>query len=56
MKLENKVSVVTGGGKGIGAEICLRLAKEGAKIVIAEMDIESGNNTKINFIFIICFD
>ena len=27
-------------------EICLRLAKEGAKIVIAEMDIESGKNTK----------
>ena len=46
MKLENKVSVVTGGGKGIGAEICLRLAKEGAKIVIAEMDIESGKNTQ----------
>ena len=34
MKLENKVAIVTGGGKGIGAEICLRLAKEGAKIVI----------------------
>ena len=44
MKLENKVAIVTGGGKGIGAEICLRLAKEGAKIVIAEMDIESGKN------------
>ena len=42
MKLENKVAIVTGGGKGIGAEICLRLAKEGAKIVIAEMDIENG--------------
>ena len=44
MKLENKVAIVTGGGKGIGAEICLKLAKEGAKIVIAEMDIESGEN------------
>ena len=40
MKLENKVAIVTGGGKGIGAEICLKLAKEGAKIVIAEMDIK----------------
>ena len=46
MKLENKVAIVTGGGKGIGAEICLSLAKEGAKIVIAEMDIESGKNTQ----------
>ena len=44
MKLENKVAIVTGGGKGIGAEICLRLVKEGAKIVIAEMDIKSGEN------------
>ena len=44
MKLENKVAIVTGGGKGIGAEICLKLAKEGAKIVIAEMDIKSGEN------------
>ena len=44
MKLENKVAIVTGGGKGIGAEICSKLAKEGAKIVIAEMDIKSGEN------------
>ena len=44
MKLENKVAIVTGGGKGIGAEICLRLVKEGAKIVIAEMDVKSGEN------------
>ena len=44
MKLENKVAIVTGGGKGIGAEICLKLAKEGAKIVIAEMDVKSGED------------
>ena len=42
MKLKNRIAIVTGGGKGIGAEICLRLASEGAKIVIAEMDIENG--------------
>ena len=42
MKLKDRVAIVTGGGKGIGAEICLRLASEGAKIVIAEMDIENG--------------
>ena len=46
MKLENKVAIVTGGGKGIGAEICLKLAKEGAKIDIAEMDIKSGEDIK----------
>ena len=31
MKLENKVAIVTGGGKGIGAEICLKLAKRRSK-------------------------
>ncbi len=43
MKLQNKVAIVTGGGKGIGREICLGLSKEGAKIVIAEIDIENSN-------------
>ena len=42
MKLKDRIAIITGGGKGIGAEICLRLASEGAKIVIAEMDIENG--------------
>ena len=34
MKLENKVAIVTGGSGGIGQELCMRLAKEGAKIVV----------------------
>ena len=34
MKLENKVAIVTGGSGGIGQDLCMRLAKEGAKIVI----------------------
>lgn len=34
MKLENKVAIVTGGSGGIGQELCTRLAKEGAKIVV----------------------
>jgi len=43
MKLQNRVAIVTGGGKGIGREICLGLSKQGAKIVIAELDIENSN-------------
>lgn len=33
-KVKNKVTVVTGASKGIGAEIALEMAKEGAKVVI----------------------
>ncbi len=44
MKLLNKVAIVTGGGKGIGEEICLGLAKEGAKIVVADLDKDNSIN------------
>ena len=46
MKLKDRVAIVTGGGKGIGEEICIGLAKEGAKIVIAEVDITNSENAK----------
>ncbi len=34
MMLEGKVAVVTGEGRGIGREIAILLAKEGAKVVV----------------------
>lgn len=34
MKLQNKIAIVTGGSRGIGRAICLRLAAEGANVVI----------------------
>ncbi len=36
MKLENKVAIVTGGARGIGAAICRRYAEEGARVVVAD--------------------
>lgn len=33
-KVKNKVTIVTGASKGIGAEIALEMAKEGAKVVV----------------------
>ena len=37
-RLEGRVAIVTGGGHGIGKAYAARLAQEGAKIVIAEID------------------
>ena len=37
-RLEGRVAIVTGGGHGIGKAYASRLAQEGAKIVIAEID------------------
>ena len=37
-RLEGRVAIVTGGGHGIGKAYATRLAAEGARIVIAEID------------------
>jgi 3-oxoacyl-[acyl-carrier protein] reductase len=37
-KLEGKVAIVSGSGRGIGREIALKLASEGASVVINDLD------------------
>ena len=40
MRLKDKVTIITGAGQGIGAAYAHRLAEEGAKVAIAEMNEE----------------
>lgn len=44
-RLDNKVAIVTGGGRGIGKGIALVLAREGASIVLADIDLENARST-----------
>jgi 3-oxoacyl-[acyl-carrier protein] reductase len=45
VRLESKVAIVTGGGRGIGRGIALRFAREGAAVLIAQRDPESAART-----------
>ena len=46
MKLKGKVAVVTGGARGIGREIALLFAREGAEIAICDVNAETLSQTK----------
>jgi NAD(P)-dependent dehydrogenase (short-subunit alcohol dehydrogenase family) len=48
-KLQDQVAIVTGAGSGIGRSIAELFAKEGAKVVIAELNDVAGNDVA-NFI------
>ncbi|KAL3421490.1 short-chain dehydrogenase reductase family [Phlyctema vagabunda] len=41
-RLEGKIAIVTGGGSGFGASICVRFAQEGAKVIVADINSEGG--------------
>src|SRR3989337_4034114 len=45
MRLENKVVIITGAGSGIGKETALLFAKEGARVVVADVNEKGGNET-----------
>lgn len=44
-KLQDKVAIITGGAGGIGKGIALSYVKEGASVVIVDLDEKAGNET-----------
>ena len=44
---ERRVALVTGGAKGIGAEVCARLAAAGHQVLVADLDTEAAEATAL---------
>lgn len=45
MRLEGRVAIVTGAARGLGKAYALRLAEEGARVVIADINLKGGEAT-----------
>ena len=45
--LEGKSAIVTGANSGIGRSVALAYAEEGAKVVVADINEQGGNETLI---------
>jgi dihydroanticapsin dehydrogenase len=44
-RVNSRIAIVTGAGSGIGEASAIRLAEEGAKVICADINLESANNT-----------
>ncbi|KAJ7193130.1 hypothetical protein GGX14DRAFT_478967 [Mycena pura] len=41
-RLQGKIAIITGGGSGFGAAIARRFGEEGAKVIVTDINVESG--------------
>ena len=48
MRLKNKIAIVTGGGSGFGAGIVKKFIQEGAKVVVADINLENANKVAMD--------
>jgi len=46
--LQDQVAIVTGGAQGLGEAICHRLAREGAHVVVADLNLEGAERVVAN--------
>ncbi|MEJ9227848.1 SDR family oxidoreductase [Priestia aryabhattai] len=44
LELEDKVAIVTGGASGIGSKITAQLVKNGAKVIVSDLNVKTGEH------------
>lgn len=45
MRLRDKVAIITGGASGIGKAICHAYAREGAQVIVVDLDEKKGKGS-----------
>ena len=48
MRLKNKIAIITGGGSGFGAGIVKKFIQEGAKVVVADINLENAKKVAMD--------
>ena len=48
MRLKNKIAIVTGGGSGFGAGIVKKFIQEGAKVVVADINLKNAKKVAMD--------
>jgi len=46
--LEDRIAIVTGGAQGLGEAICHRLAREGAHVAVADLDLDGAQRVAVD--------